>query len=417
MKIFQTLHPSVRRNLLTLFIAGLLFWAALSAMLPVLPLYVQSLGGTGRTIGWVMGAFAIGLLGTRSSLARLADMRGRKIVLIIGVLAVAIAPFCYGLTDSFIVLVAIRAFHGISIAAFALAFSALVIDLSPPQNRGELIGYMSLVNPIGMGLGPALGGFLESQFGFNATFIAAGVLGLLGFCFTIQVKEPSRPPQTQAQPSFSFWSKLGDPRVRIPALMLLMVGLSFGALTTFVPLLVDEAQIDVNVGLFYTMAAIAGFTLRLLVGRASDFYGRGPFISISLVLFALSMAVLWGMQGTTGFLMAGLLEGAGAGTLVPMVAALMADRSTPDERGRTFSLCMVGFDLGIALAGPLLGAIATQTSYRAVFGIATLLSSLGLVVFMAFSSKNLAQSVRFALGRSPDVYAIDTMPTSMVKNP
>jgi MFS family permease len=94
----------------------------------------------------------------------------------------------------------------------------------------------------------------------------------------------------------------------------------------------------------------------------------------------------------------------------------MADRSAPDERGRTFSLCMVGFDLGIALAGPLFGAIATQTSYRAVFGIATLLSSLGLVVFMAFSSKNLAQSVRFALGRSPDVYAIDTLPTAIVKN-
>jgi len=387
-------------------------------MLPVLPLYVQALGGTGRTIGWVMGAFAIGLLGARSTLARLADMRGRKVVLVIGVLAVAIAPFCYGLTESFAVLVAIRAFHGISIAAFALAFSALVIDLSPAQNRGELIGYMSLVNPIGMGMGPALGGFLQAQFGFNAAFLAAGVLGLLGLIFTLQVKEPSRPPSIHAQPSFfSFWRKLGDPRVRVPALMLLLVGLSFGALTTFVPLLVTEAQIDVNVGLFYTMAAIAGFSLRLLVGRASDFYGRGPFITMSLVLFSISMAVLWGMQGTTGFLLAGLLEGAGAGTLIPMMATLMADRSAPEERGRTFSLCMVGFDLGIALAGPLLGAIATQTSYRAVFGIATLLSFLGLLVFLTLSGKDLAHSFRFALGRSRDVYAIDAIPASMLKKP
>lgn len=416
MKIFQTLQPSVRRNLLTLFVAGLLFWASLSAMLPVLPLYVQALGGTGQTIGWVMGAFAIGLLGARSTLARLADMRGRKIVLVIGVVAVAIAPFCYGLTESFLVMVGIRAFHGISIAAFALAFSALVIDLSPPQNRGELIGYMSLVNPIGMGLGPALGGFLQAQFGFNAAFVAAGALGLVGCLFTLQVKEPSCPPSLQAQPSFlGFWGKIGDPRVRVPALMLLLVGLSFGALTTFVPLLVSEAEIEVNVGLFYTMAAIAGFSLRLLVGRASDFYGRGPFITMSLVLFSLSMAALWGMQSTTGFLLAGLLEGAGAGTLIPMMATLMADRSAPDERGRTFSLCMVGFDLGIALSGPLLGAIATQTSYRMVFGIATLLSVLGLLVFLIFSGKDPAQSFRFATGRDRDAYALDAIPASMLK--
>lgn len=418
LKIFQTLPPPVRRNLQILFIAGLLFWAALSAMLPVLPLYVQALGGTGRTIGFVMGAFAIGLLGARSTLARLADLRGRKVVLIIGVLAVAIAPFCYGMTESFLALMAIRAVHGISIAAFALAYSALVIDLSPPQNRGELIGYMSLVNPIGMGIGPALGGFLQAQFGFNVAFLAAGSLGVLGFLFTVQVKEPDRPPALQAQPSFfGFWKRLGEPRVRTPALMLLLVGLSFGALTTFVPLLVTEAQIDVNVGLFYTMAAIAGFSLRLLVGRASDFYGRGPFITMSLVLFTVSMAVLWRMQSTTGFLLAGLLEGAGAGTLIPMMATLMADRSAPDERGRTFSLCMVGFDVGIALAGPVLGAIATQSSYRLVFAIATLLSFLGLVVFLTLSGKTLPQSVRFALGRSPDVYAIDAMPAMLLNKP
>jgi len=410
-KIFLQLHPQTRRNLLMLFVAGLLFWASLAAMLPVLPLYVQSIGGDGQTIGFVMGAFAIGLLGTRSFLAQLADTRGRKLVLLIGVVTVAIAPFGYNLTESFPWLIALRAFHGISIAAFALAFSALVVDLSPPTNRGEVIGYMSMVNPIGMGIGPAVGGFLLAQRGFNSAFLASAVLGIVGFLFTLQVRESQRPPSASKMPGgLQFWSMLGAPPIRTPAVVLLLIGLSFGALTTFVPLLVKEADISMNVGLFYTMAAIAGLSSRLLVGRASDYFGRGPFISISLVLYALSMAALWMTESVQGFLLAGFLEGAGAGTLIPMMAALMADRSPPEQRGRTFSLVMVGFDLGIAMAGPLLGAIATQTSFRTVFAISSGLSILGLLVFLVFSSKDMAHSLRFALGRGRDLYALDGIP-------
>lgn len=385
-------------------------------MLPVLPLYVQSIGGDGQTIGFVMGAFAIGLLGARSTLAQTADVRGRKLVLLIGILAVAIAPLGYIATESFTLLIGIRAFHGISIAAFALAYSALVVDLSPPNSRGELIGYMSLVNPIGMGLGPALGGFLASQYGFSWAFGSGVVLGLIGFLFTLQVREPNRPrPVAQPGAFFRFWKMLGRPYIRTPALVLFLTGLSFGALTTFVPLLVKEVGITLNVGLFYTMAALAGFMMRLLVGRASDQYGRGPFISLSLVFYTASMVVLWMADSAPLFLLSGFLEGMGAGTLIPMMAALMADRSPIDQRGRTFSLCMVGFDVGIALAGPILGTVATQSSYRTVFGVSCGLSFLGLLVFLTLSSKDVQHSLRFALGRGRDIYALDVTPLRLAK--
>lgn len=408
------LPASVRRNLLTLFVAGLLFWASLAAMLPVLPLYVQSLGASGQTIGIIMGSFAIGLLGARSMMARLADERGRKLGLLIGVFAVAIAPLGYGLTDSYGWLIVLRAFHGISIAAFALAFSALVVDLAPPENRGEVIGYMSLVNPIGMGLGPALGGFVQVQYGFLPAFWVATALGLLGLGFTLGVQESHRTHKPTEYPSaLQFWQQLGQPAIRTPAVVLLLIGLSFGALTTFTPLLVKEGQLSVNVGLFYTMAAVAGFAIRLLVGRASDYYGRGPFISVSLILYALSMGLLWYATTVPMFLAAGFVEGTAAGTLIPMMAALMADRSPIDQRGRTFSLCMVGFDLGIALAGPLLGAIATYTSYRTIFGLSSILSGLAFVIFLTLSSKNIAYSLRFAMGRGHDIYSLDAMPMSL----
>jgi MFS family permease len=407
LKVLQTLAPSVRHNLMILFAAGLLFWSGLASHLPTLPLYIAQTGANQQWIGIVMGSFAIGLLISRQWLAKLADLQGRKRVLLIGMTAVAVAPLGYLLTDHIPFLIGIRAFHGISIAAFALAYSALVVDFSPPQHRGELIGYMSLVNPTGLAIGPAIGGFLYEWYGFAPMFLTAAGMGLVGLVCTAQVRESSVVQQAaQQQQSSQFWSLLVDPRVRIPAVILLLVGLTFGTLSTFVPLYIKEVGVSLNTGLFYTAAAIASFLIRLVVGSASDRYGRGPFISLSLVFYTLAMIMLWQAHDAVTFLLAGAIEGAGSGTLIPMMAALMADRSQPHERGRMFGVCMIGFDVGIALAGPVLGAVAVQIGYRGIFGICVGLGVAAILIFLTQSSKTLLTSWHFALGKSQDFYAV-----------
>lgn len=392
-----------------LFTAGLLFWSGLASTLPVLPLYIRDVGGTSQQIGIVMGSFALGLLLARPQLAQMADHRGRKVVLLIGMVAIALAPIGYAVFASIPLLIAFRAFHGISIAAFATAYVALVVDYSPPQHRGELIGYMSLVNPIGLAIGPALGGFLQAEVGYAPMFLTSAGLGLIGIVCTCQIREirPAVFSQSSTQlRQGKFWRLLLTPRIRIPAFVLLMVGLAFGTLSTFTPLFIQEAGVNLNVGLFYTAAAIASFSIRLFTGRASDHYGRGIFITTSLGLYVLAMLALWQAHSAAGFLLAGMLQGAGGGTLIPMIAVLMADRSNADERGRTFGICMTGFDVGIALAGPLLGSAADYIGYRGIFGISAILGAIGLIVFLTQSSKDVAHSLRFALGRERDIYAV-----------
>jgi MFS family permease len=426
--VFATFSPALRWNLVVLFVAGLCFWAGLAGLLPTLPLFIASLGAGGSQIGMVMASFALGLLVARPWLARLADERGRKLVMSIGIVAIAIAPFLYLLTTYLppltwqlawgdrrfpingilALLMVFRAFHGLSIAAFVVAYSALIVDISPPANRGELIGYMSLVNPIGMALGPALGGFLLEWGNFSVAFLAMGVLGILGMLCVSQVKETYRPAPLTVDgqvPRPVFWRLLGTPRVKTPAIILLVVGLAFGTLSTFVPLFVRETGIDLNVGLIYTASAIASFMSRLTVGRASDRHGRGRFITISLLLYTLAMLVFWKAESATAFLVAGLIQGAAAGTLIPMIAALMGDRSAPNERGKIFGLVMVGFDIGIAVAGPLFGTFADWASYRDCFGLAALMTFIGFLIFITTSSKDLGHSLRFSLGPGRDVYA------------
>ncbi|HEY9750597.1 MAG TPA: MFS transporter [Allocoleopsis sp.] len=414
MKAFTDLAPQPRRNLSVLFATGLLFWCSLASLLPTLPLYVQDIGGSSQQIGIVMGAFAIGLLLSRAWLGNLADNRSRKIVLLIGMGVVAIAPLGYLFIPSIPLLIAIRAFHGISIAAFGTAYSALVVDLSPAQNRGELVGYMSLVNPIGVAIGPAIGGLLQDSVGYIPLFLLSALLGLIGFLCAVQVREPQRHLESEGEnsnaPSNLFWRLLLTPRIRIPALVMLLIGLAFGTLSTFVPLYIAEANVDLNAGWFYTAAAIASFGIRLITGRASDRYGRGLFITMSLAFYSLSMLLLWTASSAEVFLIAGLMEGAGAGTLIPMMVALMADRSQPQERARILALCVSGFDVGIAIAGPIFGSIAEQVGYRSLFGFCAILAFVGLLVFVTQSSKNPTCSLKFALGRGRDLYAINQTP-------
>lgn len=434
MQLLFSFSPDIRRTLLLLFVSGLLFWSSLTSMLSTLPLYIEDVGGGARAVGIVMGAFAIGLLISRAWLGPLADRRGRKLVLLIGLVAVALAPLSYAavafwtegqvMDDSspvtmpvagwdvpvIPVLFFLRMIHGISIAAFATAYVAMVVDVTPASHRGETIGYMSVVNPVGLSLGPALGSFVQESLGYPLFFLMASALGWLGFvcALGIQSADVISPdsPESQPQDEGKFWQLLGNPRVRVPTLLLLMVGLAFGTLVTFLPLFVRQTGLDFRVGLYYTVSALSSFGVRLLVGRASDRWGRGVFITLSLSTSVVAMTMLWSAQSIAAFLLAGLLQGGGFGILIPTISALIADRAQPQERGRLFSLCMGGFDLGIAIAGPALGFVADAVGYRHIFGAALVFVMLGLLIFTTQSSRDLARSLKFALGRDRDAYAL-----------
>ncbi|MBF2014363.1 MAG: MFS transporter [Rivularia sp. T60_A2020_040] len=413
MKVLLTVDSQVRRNLLALFAAGLLFWASLASLLPTLPLYIEDIGATKQQIGVIMGSFAIGLLIFRPFLGQIADQRGRKIVLIIGIISAAIAPMGYNFVQSIPLLMVIRAFHGISIAAFSTGFLALVADIAPVENRGELIGYMSLVNPVGLAIGPALGGYLMEAAGYTSLFILSTALACLALLCTIPIINPIVPVEEQVVDNDSpFWKKLISPRVRIPAFILLIIGLILGSLHTFVPLFIKSTEAELNPGLFYTVVAIASFCSRLFCGKASDRFGRGLFITLSLVCYSLALLLLWTANSSEDFLFAATIEGIGGGTIIPMIAAMITDRAYPQERGRIFSLCMVGFDIGVALAGPIFGLVAQHIGYRNIFGFNFAIALIAVIIFMTLSSKNVSASLRFAFGRGVDIYSLNKVGVS-----
>ncbi|ELR96700.1 arabinose efflux permease family protein [Gloeocapsa sp. PCC 73106] len=382
---------------------------SITALLPTLPTYIVEMGGTKQQVGIVMGSFAIGLLLSRTWLGRIADHRSRKIVVLIGTLVAMSAPLGYLLLDSIPGLMLIRAYHGISIAAFTTGYSSLVVDLSPVKQRGEIIGYMTLGMPLGMAIGPALGGFIQADMGDFPLFLVSGVLSFFAFLLTLSVKD-SKQQHKSAETAIvplNLTQLLTRRGIGVLTFVLFLIGLVFGNLAAFVPLFIQEELQGFNVGLFYTIIAIASFSARIGVGGISDIYGRGLFISASLCCYIVSMTFLTIADSPRSLILAAIFEGAGGGVLIPMVIALMSDRCHSWERGRVFALCIGGFDLGIALAGPILGFFAEPLGYRGLFGISIVLSVLALLSFIFFCNKNLRNSYRFAFGQAEDLYALD----------
>ena len=420
MEVWKVLESSTKQKLINLFTAGLLFWISITLLLPTLPTYIQAMGGTTQQVGIVMSSFAIGLLASRTWLGRVADRRSRKIVILIGTIVAAIAPVFYLSVHSVFGLGCIRAFHGISIAAFTIGYSALAVDLAPVQHRGTVIGYMNLAVPVGMSIGPALGGFLQisgKQYipegtGYEVLFTISAICGAIAFALSSQIKQTPLPEIELKSKTIKrdFWQLTRDRALIVPTIVLLLIGLVFGSLAAFLPLFVNELGLDFNVGYFYTVVAIASFSVRLFVGKASDRYGRGLFISGGLVCYIVSMVLLSWADTPLVFILSAIAEGAGAGVLIPLSLALVADRSYANERGKVFALCMGGFDVGIALGGLTLGSLSfILGGYRGIFSFAAVLALAALIIFITQAGKNIRHSLFFALGKADDVYAIDKL--------
>jgi MFS family permease len=415
MKTLDLLEPYQRQSLFVLFTTGLLFWASIGVLMPTLPAYLDSIGIDRQQLGFIIGAFALGLIVTRPILGKLADSKGRKLVLLIGTAVATIAPLGYLTVTSIPLLMLIRVFHGTAIAAFTTAYSALVVDIAPSKQRGEIIGLMSLTNPVGIAIGPAIGGYLQVA-GLYATIFWLTIIGsAIAWLVASRLQDPRQrravelagdfdPEVVEPVADISAWKILTNPALNIPALVLLLIGFPFGAIHTFIPLYIQSIKVDFNPGLFFTIAAIASFCTRSLIGSRSDRYGRGIFIAGSLCCYTIGMVCLATANSKLSFMVGAFLEGLGSGTLIPMTVALVSDRSLPQHRGRVFSICIIGLDLGIAIAAPAFGSIANYVGYSGIFTIGTGMAASAIVVFLLWGNNNIRHSIDFCLARDRDYY-------------
>lgn len=184
----------------------LILLAALSTL--TLNMFLPSLGGIARAfeVDYALVSLAVGGYLAVTAVVQiivgpLSDRFGRRPVLLAALLVFIAASIICALSQNIWVFLAARVLQSAMTAGYALSL-AIVRDTTDPQKSASVIGTIATIMAIAPILGPALGGLLDTWFGWRASFVVytgAGVALLLWCWFDLgetRTQSPDTPTPT-----------------------------------------------------------------------------------------------------------------------------------------------------------------------------------------------------------------------------
>lgn len=183
-----------KKNLFILSIAVFIAGIAFSEIMPFLPLYVASLGDFSHQelnfwSGFIYAGMYIVSAITSPWWGKLADKKGRKLMILRASFGMAIAIGAMGLVTNVYQLFALRCLQGL-FAGFVSNSNALIATQTPKEKAGQAMGTMASSVTAGTLLGPLVGGFWASIFSYRITFFITGILLFTTFIMSfLWVKE------------------------------------------------------------------------------------------------------------------------------------------------------------------------------------------------------------------------------------
>lgn len=358
-------------TLLLALASNVLFWLNLQSLFPVLPLYVASLGGTPADNGLTTLAAAGTAVLSRMFIGALADRVGRRPVMVIGGVISIIAPILYTVAHTIPVVLIGSALRGIGIAAFTTGFQALLADLAPPERRGEVLGWGGNSMALAALVGPLAGDWITMHQGFPMAFGAAALAGALCALASVMIREPSREARRaiSTPPLQGLQETLALRNVRAGIAAVSPMGMAFGAMVTFWPLVAQQYQLK-TIGAFYSVYALGQLAVQTLAGRLSDRIGRGRVMLPGMLLTGLAFASIPLAQSDAASLLVAFACGAGLGIARPAIDALVLDGVPITLRGTAVAVEFTLNDVWIGLGSALLGPLASAAGYDAMYAVA-----------------------------------------------
>jgi len=172
-------EPRQRRALLVA--AGAAFLALLDVTVANLAVTDVRSDFAGTTVGgatWLITIYAVAFAALLAPAGRVADVVGRRALLLAGVGAFTAFSLACALAPSLELLLVSRALQGAAAAAMIPASLAVVLVDAPPDRRAAAIGLWSAAGALAAAAGPAIGGVLVDTVGWRALFLVNVPVGL-----------------------------------------------------------------------------------------------------------------------------------------------------------------------------------------------------------------------------------------------
>ena len=366
--------------------ANFFFFASFQWTYATLPGYVQAIGGDLFHVGLATGLFALSAVAVRPAVGWLADHWGRKPLLVAGAALFVLSPVLYAVLDRLWPFMAARVVHGVGIAAFTTAYTAVVVDVAPAERRGEAVGLAGITSNLGLLFMPALGLATASGWGYTVHWALAAALGGAGLLLALLLHE--EPAAHAILPTGPRWAVARRRPVWVAAFGATGLAVAYGAALSFMAPLAAERELTAA-GTYFSAFALALMAAQAAAGWLSDRVGRRAVAVPGLAVAAVAAATLAWAHSNPVLLGAGALLGLSWGLVRTGIDTGVVDAVGSEARGTALGFLYTCFDAGVGVGSFGLGLAVQAWGYPAAFYLAAGWAVIGLAVYLGLNSPRL----------------------------
>ena len=372
------------RNFSLIIASSFLFFCNFSSFF-LLPLFIKSLGGNERNIGFIMGSFGITSIGSIPVVSYLLDKYGRRKFLVLGSLVMSLSSFGFiFIKDLSPLLYVFRLFQGIGFAFFFTSAATAAVDVIPESRRGQGLGIFGAFLILTYAIGPSIGELVIDKFGFGLFFIITSSFSLAATFSVFLIRDVAFKRSTDTN-ALRFFNLAFSKRYFVLLLTNIIAASGFGSVLYFISVYLKSKGL--NVSYFFVTYTITVAALRILGGRISDVFGRKGVASPSLFLFSLAIASVALINSVYMVVLVSVLFSVGYGMLYPTLSALVIDKSWPDERGKAMGAYNASFSMGVNFPTFAFGIIAKNWGFVDMYLISAFIVLIGFMIFTFFEAK------------------------------
>ncbi|WP_295813389.1 multidrug effflux MFS transporter [uncultured Nitratireductor sp.] len=272
---------------------------AIDMYLPALPSIGADLNAGTVSVQMSLLVFFLSMGLAQIVVGPISDMIGRKAPLYLGLFLFVIGSIGSALATSIEMLIAFRFLQGLGASAGMVVPRAVVRDLHTGTEAARLMSLLMLVFSISPILAPLTGSVIIATLGWRAVFWSVTGAALLAVLLLATALRETRPAEERQGSSLrsalaGYRFLLGDRKF----MGLTLIG-GFGISSFFVYLssssfvLIDHYGLTPTLySVFFSINAVAFFTMSQLTGRLTERYGLRRVVRVAVVCYATTMVAM-----------------------------------------------------------------------------------------------------------------------------